>query len=176
VGHGVIVYDLDGTLIDTHEAVRQAYLVAGVEMPDDAWGKTWQEWLPDFQKHNLKNLAYPEMLRKYAKPLPLYYDAIKSRDAVLTGASREAVYAIKKIFPGLRIAMMRATRKRKLAWLRRQRVSISKPGIYVDDDEITRELVRKELPWWVTLSPEEFLVSSWRRVPTRDLTASSHPG
>ena len=40
----VFVWDLDGTLLDSRDAVRRAYLEAGVVMPDDAWGKPWQVW------------------------------------------------------------------------------------------------------------------------------------
>src|SRR5690554_4950980 len=42
-----ICFDIDGTLVDTRELNLRAYAQVGVEIPDDAWGRRWQEWLPE---------------------------------------------------------------------------------------------------------------------------------
>jgi FMN phosphatase YigB (HAD superfamily) len=63
------VFDLDGTLFDTEHRVRQAYLDAGVDMPDDAWGKPAVAWLPALkgshwkQYHQRKTELYLRSLR-----------------------------------------------------------------------------------------------------------------
>ena len=41
-----VVFDVDGVLVDTRELVVQAYRDVGVEMPENAWGLPWHEWLP----------------------------------------------------------------------------------------------------------------------------------
>lgn len=42
------IFDVDGTLVDTKDLVFRCYASAGVEMPDDAWGKPWNDWLIDY--------------------------------------------------------------------------------------------------------------------------------
>lgn len=39
-------FDVDGTILDTRELNERAYREVGVEVPDHAWGLTWQAWLP----------------------------------------------------------------------------------------------------------------------------------
>ena len=66
-----VSFDVDGTLIDNKQLVRQAYEMAGITMSDDEWascfGKTFSEWLVercggDYQKawevHRVKNERY----------------------------------------------------------------------------------------------------------------------
>jgi phosphoglycolate phosphatase-like HAD superfamily hydrolase len=74
----VISFDLDGVLADTKRAVKEAYRVAGVIMPEAAWGKPIEDWLgPETLDdgsslhlvHEAKQLHYPSMLRRYATPL-----------------------------------------------------------------------------------------------------------
>lgn len=71
-----VVFDIDGVLMDTKQAVFEAYKRAGVLMPPEAWGKPWNEWLPrrvnPFRAeeiHKAKNDIYPTLLSEYSKPL-----------------------------------------------------------------------------------------------------------
>lgn len=43
----VVVFDVDGVLVDTREIVRRAYAEVGIELPDRLWGSTWRTWLPE---------------------------------------------------------------------------------------------------------------------------------
>jgi FMN phosphatase YigB (HAD superfamily) len=43
----VVVFDVDGVLVDTHELVRKAYAEIGVVIPKGRWGSAWPTWLPD---------------------------------------------------------------------------------------------------------------------------------
>lgn len=43
----VVVFDIDGVLVDTREIVRRAYAEVGIELPDQLWGSTWRTWLPE---------------------------------------------------------------------------------------------------------------------------------
>lgn len=99
-----LVFDFDGVLIDSRKAVKDAYRVAGVEMPDSAWGQPWHTWLPRLvgpraiEVHKLKNLAYRGMLFAGRVPsgpgLPVFQLALRHPQAfwpcIITGASYEA--------------------------------------------------------------------------------------
>lgn len=94
----MIVFDLDGVLLDTREIVRRSYLLAGVHMPHDAWGRPWQEWC-DEEVHDLKNELYVHEVR-HARPLPAYWVAHDLGDQgvpvmMLTSASEAAVTALR---------------------------------------------------------------------------------
>lgn len=95
------VFDLDGTLVDSRDAVQAAYEEVGVQMPEHAWGLPWRMWLPELcggsvpramEVHLLKNQVYlqhPERLREL--PLAALARVIQGRlglhIAVHTGAS-----------------------------------------------------------------------------------------
>jgi hypothetical protein len=105
------VFDLDGVLVDTRQAVYHAYAEAGVVMPRSAWGSPWQSWLIDLcdhdpdrasDVHDHKSGVYPAMLKKYAVALPLsyYFNSLQRRGFpvfVITGASLEGASAAMKI-------------------------------------------------------------------------------
>lgn len=70
-----VSFDVDGTLIDNKQLVRQAYDMAGITMSDEEWascfGKTFSEWLVercggDYQKawetHRVKNECYAALV------------------------------------------------------------------------------------------------------------------
>lgn len=71
-----VSFDLDGTLVDTRDAVRRSYRIAGVEMPDYAFGLPWQEWLPQLvddtleatQIHQTKTSIYLDILNSDGPP------------------------------------------------------------------------------------------------------------
>jgi haloacid dehalogenase-like hydrolase len=99
-----VTFDVDGVLFDTKTSVYESYLQAGVEMPESAWGKRWQDWLPELCKkpeevHDKKNLIYPTILKELGRPLPGAYclDFLKRMEinvCVVTSASREAAKLI----------------------------------------------------------------------------------
>lgn len=96
-----VLFDVDGTLVDTKDAVVKAYAEAGVEVPPDFWGKTWQAWLPQMvgnaravEVHNAKNDIYMQMLKHVqrtgaADAAWLIHTAELSEIGFLTGASEE---------------------------------------------------------------------------------------
>lgn len=144
------VFDLDGTLMDTREAVKHAYLLAGVRMPNDAWGKPWREWTTK-DVHDKKNAMYPIALHNFASPLPLLDYAVKLRSHILTAASLDAVLALKQVgwLPARTPFTSELSREQKVDWLRHHGW-----GVYVDDDSETRTLA-KERTTWKILTPQE---------------------
>lgn len=67
--HSCWVFDVDGVLADTRDAVRESYAIAGVDQPDDVWGISWKLWLPAIvgieaapHVHGLKQEAYAKLL------------------------------------------------------------------------------------------------------------------
>jgi FMN phosphatase YigB (HAD superfamily) len=159
----VIVCDLDGTLIDSKLAVIEAYRAVGVEMPTHAWGRPWQQWLHDEVAHTRKNDVYADMLRKYGEPLPLYQVAARHQYPVITGASSAAVAAIVGQFGWLNVVLTNASLEDKALWLHDH----APTGIYVDDDPLTRDYVRR-YTGWTCYSPQDALLSIWPLGQTLD--------
>ena len=70
-------FDLDGVIVDTEQAVREAYKIAGVDMPEDAWGRGAGNWLEEAAgsperaaaAHLMKQEVYPRMLEEHCKLL-----------------------------------------------------------------------------------------------------------
>jgi beta-phosphoglucomutase-like phosphatase (HAD superfamily) len=107
----LFVFDLDGVLIDSRQAVEAAYRDAGVEMPSAAWGLPWQSWLIDLcgsdekarEVHALKNELYPQKLLEHAQRLPAadivsalwFMDPHQVR--IITGASDRATLAVLEV-------------------------------------------------------------------------------
>lgn len=160
----MIVFDLDGTLIDTREAVREAYLAAGVEMPDAAWGKPWHTWLPQLPNlrlspeeiHKIKNANYKHCLREHGRVLPCLQYAVQLDAPIITGASVQAIAHVKTWLSEqgyhLRsVDLFGASYDMKQFWL-----NTTSRGIYVDDDVDVRVKLRESTRWLVA-SPEQFL-------------------
>lgn len=63
------VFDVDGVLADTRQAVKDAYFAVGVDQPDDVWGLSWRLWLPAIvgddapQRHAAKQIFYENALK-----------------------------------------------------------------------------------------------------------------
>lgn len=149
------VFDLDGTLLDNRRAVREAYREAGVIMPDDAWGRPWQEWLDSEALHKAKNLAYPVMLGIHGRPLPPLRDlerALAMGDAVeiLTSASEDATqHALAFLGHPDLPRITGASRDEKYNILSRALVA----GTYYDDDVAFARRVRTGTGWVVRTVP-----------------------
>lgn len=141
------VFDLDGTLFDTRERVRQAYLAVGVIMPDDAWGQPATVWLPEMvgwkrwkQIHDRKTEIYLADLRRYPPPRTTAASAMIElalsgcETYVITGATRSAAQALLEGFQPYhyRLLGVACDRSMKLTKLR----MIGRPNacVYVDDD------------------------------------------
>lgn len=124
------IFDLDGTIVDTHRAVKMAYRKAGIVMPDDAWGKTWREWSCPEDVHAEKARIYPNFVREYGRILPAAELLRITGGRVLTGASLAAVRAVQDIldldFP---IIATECSAEQKLTHLRREKERV----MYFDD-------------------------------------------
>lgn len=90
-----VAFDVDGTLVDTRWHVTEAYRRAGVELPDDAWHRSWEEWLPALvgdearMIHSRKNREYRYLLDE--KPLRI----LPAGEIVKSGALRDTpVFAL----------------------------------------------------------------------------------
>lgn len=129
------VSDCDGVLADTRAAVKRAYELAGVEMPDDAWGKPWYLWLADEDAHKRKSAYYERALIAVGECLDGAHHLLRARElgysvGVLSGASESSVRAVLRLcsIPDVPIlghsegSMGKAIVLRKLG-----------AGIYVDD-------------------------------------------
>ena len=152
---------MDETLIQSKDVVVKLYKELGVDMPEDAWGKPWREWLPEamgmpeFEAEFLHTEKTARMLKEDLRWLPMVdviVDAVINRQipwGIMTGASRQMLYRISielqnivQIPPGVMVAEARIHEKREVLL----RVSMSRPDIricYVDDDlEMGREIVK----------------------------------
>lgn len=146
------VFDIDGTLVNSRRAVYWAYSQAGIEMPEEAWGRPWHDWLIDccggdesraLDIHRLKNKHYLEGLDRFADPTPLAAMARQMVDSnypvyVITGGSQEAASIVLKLL-GIDLSVLYdtglsyATKAQALEalWLN------SFPrGVYFDDFEV----------------------------------------
>lgn len=167
-------FDLDGTLVDTKDAVLRAYRAVGVEPPEDFFGRTWREWLTDEDKHEAKNLIYVKNVGRWTKRLGLMdvmHDLRKEKAFqhrsepqnmvyVLTGASHDAAKAVlnhhlsypqlnhEQLHTGLRMegkaAVLNDLQKKQTS----EHLSHSY-GIYFDDDEETCNYIRENTKWTV---------------------------
>lgn len=66
-----VVFDIDGTIIDTKAIAVAAYRQVGIELTDDLWGVQWRLWLPDLvgsmeravEIHDMKTKIHAEMIQ-----------------------------------------------------------------------------------------------------------------
>ncbi len=137
-------FDLDGTLIDSREAVLESYRAVGVEPPPDFFMRSWHEWLSDSTLHDAKNRVYIQKL-SLIKPLPLirlYFDL--GQPSILTGASSVAVDMIAKAF-GLKRRMIypELTLVDKIKMMN----NIKEGGIMFEDQLEAAQRMRSETKW-----------------------------
>lgn len=160
-----LVFDLDGTIIDTKQAVYAAYASVGVQMPEDAWGKPWYEWLDDSDAHRRKAEVYHEFIPGYSRPLPLLDIALEEQVPIITGASSNAVASIKQHYGDLNVVRSGCSLEDKGAMLDNLQFEVvfqygHHKCIYVDDCERTRAYLQKERTTWEILSPQVYLMLS----------------
>lgn len=139
----LLVFDLDGTLIDSKRAVFEAYRKVGLFPPEDWWGKPFSAWSDDWRAHDRKNEYYPEMLLKYGRRLPCADLMEITGGIILTGASREAtLYALQFLNLGAD-TISGCDEAAKLRELER----LGEFGIYFDDDYRFCQRVRELTKW-----------------------------
>jgi hypothetical protein len=156
-----VVFDLDGTLVDTEYAVIDAYAAVGITYPAEAWGKPWQAWLPKLvgdeevacQIHDLKNVAYLALIDAgKVEELPaatLARTLVKIPEfmvTTLTGASLDATAALCDTLGLERVGMLTGyTLGSKVAWLNGDHGEL--PGIYFDDNAEALSVIRVRTKW-----------------------------
>lgn len=142
------IYDLDGTLLDSRDAVRRAYAEVGVTMPDDAWGRPWQTWC-GVEPHSRKVVVYDRMLKAGEVSTFPSLDVVREQLArnehvgILTGASHEAVRAFIRLHDihGVALLGWSMTRPQKKHVLHSLRYNGNTPHITYIDDEDTASIV-----------------------------------
>jgi phosphoglycolate phosphatase-like HAD superfamily hydrolase len=137
----VIVFDLDGCLIDSENMIRRAYREAGVRAPADFLSLGHHDWIAPGDRervHARKNAAYLRLLA--AGPvrwLPAYtaaqYLSCQGNTlALLTGAPEEAVRYLSEhghSWP-FTVSCAGVTPQAKSEWL-----ASHGAGVYVDDQD-----------------------------------------
>lgn len=173
----MIVFDVDGVIADSRRLVRECYDDAGVDMPDDAWGRPWHEWLDDEHVHARKNQLYIEAVK--AGRLPIldgaevvrHFLAQEARVGFATGSSYlafVAVYRQSSLYDlvcdvGQRIWWrVGCTTRDKIVTLRKWHAKV-----YVDDNEELGERIAEaagcKFVHYVPGRPDEIIerISAW---------------
>ena len=144
-----MVWDLDGTLVETRYANLMAYKSLGIKPPEDFNVRPWQEWCTK-EAHDAKGRIIKNFILNYAKPLQLLdvWQA-NGRGVILTNASHEAVDAIRERFGVLATAdiWIGMNSQEKVRWLAAQ----PRHGIYFDDSQKTINLVKEHTKWHTVL-------------------------
>jgi phosphoglycolate phosphatase-like HAD superfamily hydrolase len=158
----LLAVDLDGTLINTRGLVVEAYRLAGVNPPDEAWGRRWQDWLPNavggyaraLTTHTSKTQIYVKLLGERdlrERELPA---AQLVREARAVGQATGCITAstfttAKMILTRLDLGSVplvaQVTSTARVSSLRGALDSFDRV-IYVDDHADNVALVRTELP------------------------------
>lgn len=150
-----VSFDVDGTLIDNRQLVREAYELAGVKLSDADWarcfGKTFGEWLVEWcdgdytrawEVHRAKNQYYHELIDRLATkdnhilpPTLLAHELLSQQREIyiVTGASNVAAVTVlqfltlESIHPAYVTAALSI--EGKINWIRELGT------IHIDDDE-----------------------------------------
>lgn len=135
----MIVFDLDGCLIDSEEMIRQSYREAGAEPPANFLSLGHHDWIEEDREavHARKNAAYLRGLRTGVPLLPPWHTAEMLAEqghdvALLTGAPDGTVSVLEWYAPSLAWPFTEACSvpgpTAKAAWL------AARPhGVYIDD-------------------------------------------
>jgi len=143
-----LVWDLDGTIVDTKAANEWAYESLGVKPPKDFYERHWSEWT-DESVHQRKGWITAHYIRMLGKPGPVMQLWINNGGTILTSASEATVNAVRDTFPVLGSADIRwgKTLQDKIDWLNGQ----EEPGCYFDDSLRTIQRVREDTKWTAIL-------------------------
>lgn len=91
------IFDMDGTLVDSMRAVKEAYRQAGADWKPEYWGLTAREWGCPPEVHEMKKRLYPTALRRLGRRLHAANLLEVVQGEILTGASLEAVHAVLEV-------------------------------------------------------------------------------
>jgi hypothetical protein len=135
-----VACDLDGVLIDSHEALRLAYAQAGASnwKPNTPWKMFATE-----HQHEIKNRLYEGCLRSHGRLFPLARVADELEWDIVTGASDQAVSLVRNVF-NLNLRFCYANVKSI-----EERVELLKglgTSVYIDDCEENLKVIRREIP------------------------------
>jgi phosphoglycolate phosphatase-like HAD superfamily hydrolase len=153
----VTVFDCDGVLVDSRAAVEKAYREAGVQPPDDFWGKPWQEWLPQACKgiydamwyHKRKNEIYLNLIQRGAVPLlsggEVFREMLDQGATLIvaTSGSMQAIQAVMryhKLKPAATYYELRS--EQRVSLLERIAMDYLERCVYVDDNPTFNEPMR----------------------------------
>ena len=141
----MLVFDLDGVLLDTRSANLAAYQAVGVTPPEDFHQRPWEEWCSPGH-HDAKNRVFPQCLDS-VKTLPLFeYAWCRGGAMVVSSISNEAFGALEakfRLWRGLNLVLGLRLHER-LALLRQWG-----SGVYYDDSRQTCDEVAKLGGWQV---------------------------
>ena len=134
----MIVFDLDGCLIDSEELIREAYREAGAEAPDNFLSLGHHDWIEQDRAavHARKNEAYLRRLITGFRPLPAWRTAEMLRIdgyevGLLTGAPAGTIAvlaAVAETWP-FSVGCCVPAPAEKTMWL----AARLDGGVYVDD-------------------------------------------
>ena len=93
-------YDLDGVLVDTEQANREAYLTLGIIPPKNFHQRHWTTWVSG-KDHDRKNKILP-MRKNLIKALPMLKFALAHPGPVYTMCSHPAFDLIMDVVPDMR--------------------------------------------------------------------------
>lgn len=143
----MMAWDLDNTLIHTREANLRAYMSLGVTPPQNFHRIHWSEWTTT-AAHEEKGRIIGKFLSQFAEITPMFSIYTQVGGPILTATSDQVLQFIRSAWPIFTAAhiIRCATPDQKVAALQ----SIS-PGVYVDDDQYTIDLVRKQTAWKAAL-------------------------
>lgn len=170
------VFDMDGTLVDTLRATREAYRKAGLKMPEGAWGKTWNEWCPE-DVHLEKQRIYPNMLREFGRVLPAAELFKLVGGTILTAASAPSGIAVEDLL-GVTFWDMRFehTSDMKVEFIRAECYA-SVEGeklVYVDDNiEFGKRVLAETDAYFMHVSDKEGLFNLYKNGRVQRWTLSS---
>ncbi len=145
----LIVYDLDGTLIDTRTANRLAYEAVDVSPPKDFHTLDWRLWTTP-EIHDAKNKALRYTMTRSVRELPLMKVARRHAAFVLSNISPAAFSIVKDNVDlgSLRVSIGLVPAD-KVFMLQEIEHEIGEVGIYVDDSFFTCQMVAQMTSWQV---------------------------
>lgn len=138
----VVVFDLDGVLVDSKDMVKRAYAEVGVYMPDYVWGLPWQSWLGDPSAHEAKTAVYLDMITDEGVTELSGVDVARrvrteglGRVMVLTGASDESTELVLTSLDLADIDWSTGQTRDGKARMLQGLIQDGHEVVYVDDDE-----------------------------------------
>lgn len=94
------VFDLDGTLVDTHALTVEAYRFAGIDFKPEYWGRSAKDWGCPAEAHKKKQEYFAELLKYRRLPdawaTPLWSKVAPDFRTILTGASKPTYGSIRQ--------------------------------------------------------------------------------